>query len=538
MDTTANYIISIYHDCGENASNLAEFIACKLEEIGYRTNPNATNDRENLDLIKLKLLLISKEFNEWAATNQDTVREITENDRPVLPIVIDNHSRNPLNWAVNLSRDRFYIDMVPNDDGRPAFEKVKELQDKTRILTGIRRQKYYITMHGSPNWRSFVQKDSPYLQNGFTDKSGGCGGGGIFEAFDEAVPGMKEIVLGKETLWVSTEKTHLNMLEWRVFTVQNRSKFLITSNRSDTAPGWSIQELFYAPGTPTIGCDQLTLLSAHAKNKVRYHIFNSHNWSNGNHARVMQAHRDLSAKGIISWIDEEQLNETDCISDQLYKGINSTAIVVVYITKAYVDKVNGDNMTDNCLLEFMHCKSRYSEGAVKLVFAISEVDSPEYLSHPVNWGIIGEQDCNDIPIVSLRDGSDKLTNVIYDMLGLKPALFYITMQEWKSYVNKGSYFERNGFKRIGSCGANGVFEAYEEPALGLVKIEVEGATFYASKEKVSLLQLEWRCYNHGGPNGKYLITSNRRDMAPGWTFLSPFYARGRPSNGCDQKATI
>ena len=63
---------------------------------------------------------------------------------------------------------------------------------------------------------------------------------------------------------------------------------------------------------------------------------------------------------------------------------------------------------------------------------------------------------------------------------------------------------------------------------------MQGAHVWALAEKTDVEQLEWRCYEAGGKN---LVTSNRRDMAPGWTFKKSFYARGVPSKGCDQAGT-
>ena len=39
---------------------------------------------------------------------------------------------------------------------------------------------------------------------------------------------------------------------------------------------------------------------------------------------------------------------------QMSKGIESSKVVLVFVTKNYGDKVNGDNPMDNCKLEFDH----------------------------------------------------------------------------------------------------------------------------------------------------------------------------------------
>ena len=70
-------------------------------------------------------------------------------------------------------------------------------------------------------------------------------------------PGTEEFTVQNTTWWASTTKTHLSQLEWRIFSAGSGAsqKFLVTSNRADTAPGWSIRALFYAPGQPSDGCN-------------------------------------------------------------------------------------------------------------------------------------------------------------------------------------------------------------------------------------------------------------------------------------------
>ena len=40
------------------------------------------------------------------------------------------------------------------------------------------------------------------------------------------------------------------------------------------------------------------------------------------------------------------------IVDQMIKGINASAVIVVFVTTAYIEKVAGDNIADNCKKEF------------------------------------------------------------------------------------------------------------------------------------------------------------------------------------------
>eukprot|EP00640_Fibrocapsa_japonica_P004551 CAMPEP_0113953252 /NCGR_PEP_ID=MMETSP1339-20121228/90878_1 /TAXON_ID=94617 /ORGANISM="Fibrocapsa japonica" /LENGTH=126 /DNA_ID=CAMNT_0000961973 /DNA_START=1245 /DNA_END=1625 /DNA_ORIENTATION=- /assembly_acc=CAM_ASM_000762 len=121
--------------------------------------------------------------------------------------------------------------------------------------------------------------------------------------------------------------------------------------------------------------------------------------------------------------------------------------------------------------------------------------------------------------------------------------FYITGRsspDWSSHVQQGSFYTSGGFSEKGlACGAGGIFEAYDSPVVGSVEVNLGYGCccFWASGEKMDLKQLEWRWYTGGG-GSKYLVTSNRRFMATGWTYGGSFYARGIPSNGCNQKASI
>ena len=46
------------------------------------------------------------------------------------------------------------------------------------------------------------------------------------------------------------------------------------------------------------------------------------------------------------------------IVSSMAAGIENCKVVLVFITKNYYDKVNGDNLSDNCLLEFDHTVRR------------------------------------------------------------------------------------------------------------------------------------------------------------------------------------
>ena len=43
---------------------------------------------------------------------------------------------------------------------------------------------------------------------------------------------------------------------------------------------------------------------------------------------------------------------------QMCDGIDASALVIVFITRRYVDKVAGDNAADNCQKEFTYSERR------------------------------------------------------------------------------------------------------------------------------------------------------------------------------------
>ena len=44
----------------------------------------------------------------------------------------------------------------------------------------------------------------------------------------------------------------------------------------------------------------------------------------------------------------------DDVVIQMTRGIDESACIIVFVTKAYIDKVNSGNDADNCFKEFMY----------------------------------------------------------------------------------------------------------------------------------------------------------------------------------------
>eukprot|EP00732_Lithocolla_globosa_P001266 Lithocolla_globosa_v1_NODE_601_length_3621_cov_48.971957.p1 type:complete len:487 gc:universal NODE_601_length_3621_cov_48.971957:2038-3498(+) len=95
-----------------------------------------------------------------------------------------------------------------------------------------------------------------------------------------------------------------------------------------------------------------------------YHCFHSHDWgTNGdNHLTVTRVTDALKERGIMPWFDSERME--DHIRNQMCKGIDASVVIVVFLTKRYMMKVNGKNRNDNCKLEFDYAFEKRSCGMI------------------------------------------------------------------------------------------------------------------------------------------------------------------------------
>ena len=73
--------------------------------------------------------------------------------------------------------------------------------------------------------------------------------------------------------------------------------------------------------------------------------------------------------------DERYIKED--IKSRMLEGINGTKAIIVFVTTRYMLKVNGDDRTDNCQLEFKH-----SFNSKKPMICVTMDPS---MSDPANW---------------------------------------------------------------------------------------------------------------------------------------------------------
>lgn len=87
------------------------------------------------------------------------------------------------------------------------------------------------------------------------------------------------------------------------------------------------------------------------------HVFLTHNWATdergrNNHLRVMAVNNALKALGFITWFDDERMQGS--IRRLMTEGVDLTLVMLTFVTKDYMEKVNGEDERDNCRYEFTY----------------------------------------------------------------------------------------------------------------------------------------------------------------------------------------
>ncbi|KAJ1410898.1 hypothetical protein B484DRAFT_402809, partial [Ochromonadaceae sp. CCMP2298] len=134
----------------------------------------------------------------------------------------------------------------------------------------------------------------------------------------------------------------------------------------------------------------------------RTDVFLTHDWGHeggvDNHERVKQINRLLQEMGLKTWFDEEMMQGN--IQQQMAEGIDNAQCVVVFITKRYTEKVNGDTEGDNCKLEFMHA-SRIKTPK-RMIPVVMEVG----MRNTISWGSIVSMNIGGRLYVDMSDTLD------------------------------------------------------------------------------------------------------------------------------------
>jgi len=108
--------------------------------------------------------------------------------------------------------------------------------------------------------------------------------------------------------------------------------------------------------------------------------FASHNWGSDalNHKRVVRLCTVLRERGVDVWLDETHMKGN--ILDAMCKGIDESDVVLVFVTREYIDKVQGGTITDNCRREFMYASQAHAQKMIAVRF---DADLGAHWSGPV-----------------------------------------------------------------------------------------------------------------------------------------------------------
>ena len=89
-------------------------------------------------------------------------------------------------------------------------------------------------------------------------------------------------------------------------------------------------------------------------------VFLTHTWvkdelNRDNHGRVGIVNKLLKAQGFKTWFDEDKM--VGHIDNMMAKGIDESVIILVFVTKVYMEKVASEGH-DNCKGEFTYATNR------------------------------------------------------------------------------------------------------------------------------------------------------------------------------------
>ncbi|KAH9259558.1 hypothetical protein BASA81_001979 [Batrachochytrium salamandrivorans] len=109
--------------------------------------------------------------------------------------------------------------------------------------------------------------------------------------------------------------------------------------------------------------------------------FMSHNWGedNVNHKRVQGIVNAFRTKGWPMWFDDERL--TGQVDAQITNGMDESAVFVVFITKAYVEKVASGadkDKTDWCYFEFNYASTTMLRKMIAVVMDKEMLDQTKW----------------------------------------------------------------------------------------------------------------------------------------------------------------
>lgn len=108
-------------------------------------------------------------------------------------------------------------------------------------------------------------------------------------------------------------------------------------------------------------------------------VFAAHNWGpeGANHRRVAKVVAGLQSRGVSVWFDENDMKGN--MLTAMCHGIDSSAVVLLFVTNEYMNKVEHGGDLDNVRREFMYA-ARTPEKLIPIRF---EVNLPRLWSGPL-----------------------------------------------------------------------------------------------------------------------------------------------------------
>jgi hypothetical protein len=115
--------------------------------------------------------------------------------------------------------------------------------------------------------------------------------------------------------------------------------------------------------TGSISSAAPSVFAISSPSSAQFDCFLSHDWSadelgRNNHLRARNLKLQLESRGLRVWFDESQMSSN--ILDSMTNGIDNSRVFLVFVTQAYLNKVNGSETRDNCKLEFNYAYQRKS----------------------------------------------------------------------------------------------------------------------------------------------------------------------------------
>ena len=150
------------------------------------------------------------------------------------------------------------------------------------------------------------------------------------------------------------------------------------------------------------------------------HVFLSHCWGEDehgrdNHQRVGKVNAWLQKHKVIPWYDVEQMEGN--VMQRMAEGIDNTCIVLVFVTKQYIEKVAGKGpkgQNDSCSMEFNYAVNR----GVKMLAIVHDKGcrNPKTWTGPVGLSMASNLYYDNTDDEAFEDNMQRLLVVIQGMI--------------------------------------------------------------------------------------------------------------------------